>query len=68
MGSAYVTPRHQARENSEFAAKYVPQVRLDVVPGLVDYKGFFLFRVNEDQIDRTELTIFQAASLNRPKL
>jgi predicted dienelactone hydrolase len=28
------------KENSEFAAKYLPQVRLDVMPGLVDHEIF----------------------------
>jgi predicted dienelactone hydrolase len=28
------------KENSEFAAKYLPQVRLDVLPGLVDHEIF----------------------------
>jgi predicted dienelactone hydrolase len=29
-----------ARENSEFAAKYIPHVHLDVMPGLVDHEIF----------------------------
>jgi predicted dienelactone hydrolase len=29
-----------ARENSEFAAKYIPHVQLDVLPGLVDHEIF----------------------------
>ena len=29
-----------AKENSEFAAKYIPHVQLDVLPGLVDHEIF----------------------------
>jgi predicted dienelactone hydrolase len=55
------------RENSEFAAKYIPHVKLDVLPGLVDHDIF----VNEcDAFGRDTWpgTCIDAPGIDRPKL
>ena len=56
-----------AKENSQFAAKYIPHVQLDVLPGLVDHEIF----VNEcDALGRDTWpeACIDAPGIDRPKL
>jgi predicted dienelactone hydrolase len=56
-----------ARENSEFAAKYIPHVQLDVLPGLVDHEIF----VNECDVlgrDTWPEACIDAPGVDRSKL
>lgn len=55
------------KENSEFAAKYIPNVKLDIIPGSVDH-NIFVNVCNEVGRDEFPETCLDATGVDRAKL